>query len=453
MRRKALAVVAALAAVAAVAASASSPSPSVAVPQSVQAPAKGGALLAVVPGDRGPVLGRADKRALWIGRHSPRLRVFNQVVGWAYADEHERLALATEAARESDNPLPAIQFIHSFSLQRYGMAKLGSGHVAGIAWGAGSVNVVLDHFCCPASFEVVSIDPGSQKIRSRVRLPNMVLQVARAGDTLVVLAAPPTGLGPALLAVAGPDGGVRTVTLDQIVAGRTVAADMENEPDFTAFRQNVPGLAVDPATGRAFVVPAAGSVAEVSLSSLAVSYHAVAQPVSLFGRVHDWLEPRAGAKGLNGPVRMARWLGSGVLAVTGADEAMFKDASGDPRMTWSPAGLTLVDTNSWGSKLIDRGADSFTIGANMLLATGSRWDSRAASDATGMGLAAYRPDGTRALSVLGGRPVSVALAFGARAYLAAGSASRLKVVDLASGKLLKDRRAPLAQLLIGDGST
>jgi hypothetical protein len=451
MRRKALAVVAVFAALAAVA-SASLRSPAVAVPQAVKAPVKGGALLAVVPGARGPVLGHADKRALWIGRYSPRLRIFNPVAAWAYASDRERLVLATEAESGSTDPIPTIQFVHSFSVQRYGSTRLSDGHVAALSWGDGYVNAVVQRWCCPASTEIVTIDPTSQKIRSRQRLPNALVQSARVGSTLVLLVGPSTGIGAASLVVVAPDGGIRSTSLGQISAG-TDAPQEDGDVDFTRLHQNIPALAVDPDTNRAFVVPGNGAAAAVSLGSLAVSYHDVAQPVSLFGRVHDWLEPKARAKGLNGPIRTARWLGNGVLVVTGGDEAAFKDANGDPRMTWTPAGLKLIDTNSWASKVVDRGADSFTVDGGILLATGSRWDSRDEASATGMGLAAYGLDGTRHLSVFGGRSVSVVLAFRARAFVAAGSDHTMKVVDLARGKLMKDRRAPLAQLLIGDGST
>jgi hypothetical protein len=451
MRRKAFAVVAVVAALAAVA-SASSRSPAVAVPQAVKAPAKGGTLLAVVPGARGPVLGRADKRALWIGRYSPRLRIFNPVAAWAYAADRERLVLATEAGSGSTDPIPTIQFVHSFSVHRYGSTKLADGHVAALSWGDGYVNAVVQRWCCPASTEIVSIDPASRKVRSRERLPNALIQSARIGSTLVLLVGPPAGLGPATLVVVGPDGGVRSTSLGEIVAGSD-APEEDGEVDFTRLHQSIPALAIDPETNRGFVVPASGAVAAVSLSSLSVSYHDVVQPVSLFGRVHDWLEPKARAKGLNGPIRTARWLGNGVLAVTGGDEAAFKDSSGDPRMTWTPAGLTLIDTNSWGSKVVDRGADSFTVSGGILLATGSRWDSREQAPASGMGLAAYGLDGTRHLSVLGGRSVSVVLAFRTRAFVAAGRDHAFTVVDLARGKLMDDRRAPLAQLLIGDASS
>src|SRR5919202_5329095 len=97
MRRSALAALAVLAAFAGVAAAASHRAATVAVPHAAMAPAKGqGPLLAVVPGARGPVLGRADKRALWIARRSPRLRMFNPVVAWAYAPDRSVLAVATE---------------------------------------------------------------------------------------------------------------------------------------------------------------------------------------------------------------------------------------------------------------------------------------------------------------------------------------------------------------------
>ena len=444
MRRTALAVVA-VAALVAVAA-ASSRAPAVAVPQAAKAPAKSGPLLAVVPGDRGPVLGRADKRALWIGRRSPRLRIFNSMAGWAYSPDHDRLALATESPRAG----PRLQFVNPYSLVRSGITRLGSGHVVALAWGK-DVSVVVDRDCCPASFDVVAVDTATTKIRRRTKLPNTLLQSARIGGTLVLLAAPATGIGATTIVVVGPAGDVRSIELSQIAAGMEHSQPFDGgDPDFTKFRQNIPGLAVDAATNRAFVVPAAGEVAEISLGDLTVSYHAVAQPVSLLGRVHDWLEAKATAKGMNGPMRKARWLGSGVLAVTGADEAMFKDANGQPRMTWAPAGLRLIDTNTWGSKLIDRGADEFTVDGASLLATGSRWDSRDEASATGMGLAAYGFDGARRLSVLSGRRLWVALAFRGRAYV--WDDLTLRVVDLASGTV-KSRLRPLPQLLIGDGST
>src|SRR5919108_151388 len=55
-------------------------------------------------------------------------------------------------------------------------------------------------------------------------------------------------------------------------------------------------VAVDKAGNRAFVVGAGSPVAEVDLETLAVTYHDLATPVSLPGRLHDWLEPPAETK-------------------------------------------------------------------------------------------------------------------------------------------------------------
>jgi hypothetical protein len=451
MRRNALAVAAVAAALAGVAASAASRGPAVAVPRAVDAPAKGPwALLAVVPGRRGPVLGRADKRALWIARRSPRLRLDNALAGWAYSPERDLLAVATEREAGTAEPTPAVQFIQPHSLRRLGTTRLDDGYVAAISWAQNRVNVVLQRGCCPASLEAVSIDTSSRRVVARQTLANALVQSQRVGGTLVLLVGPPRGVGTATLVTVDPSGAVRSVALSQILAGSD-SPSAEGETDPTRLHQNIPALALDPA-GRAFVVPASGPAAEITLSNLDVSYHSVAQPVSLLGRLHDWVEPNATAKGVAGPIREARWLGSGVLAVSGGDEAVSKDAGGDVRISWTPAGLRLIDTNTWGSKVLDRGADAFTVERDNLLATGARWDSLEQAR-TGMGLVDYGFDGSRRLAVLRGRAAAVQLTWRGRAYVSVSDERVTKVVDLRTGALLKDRRAPLAQLLIGDAST
>src|SRR5436309_9139827 len=104
MKRSALAVLVAFVTLAAVAAAASSRAPAVAVPQAAKSPAKElGPLLAVVAGARGPVLGRADKRAIWIARRGPKLRIYNWVNAWAYAPDGSALALATQSPTTEAN--------------------------------------------------------------------------------------------------------------------------------------------------------------------------------------------------------------------------------------------------------------------------------------------------------------------------------------------------------------
>jgi hypothetical protein len=445
MKRTALAVLAGLAALAAVA-SASSRAPSVAVPAGVKAPAKErGPLLAVVPGKRGPVLGYADKRAIWVARRGPKLRLHNDVRGWVYAPDGSSIVLATQPS--ATEGAARLQFIDPRLLRRQAMTRLPWGVVSALAWGEGRVNVVIQDVYS-GQLQVVSVDAETHRVSPGATLPGLLLQSKRVGGSIVLLTAPRRGIGTATLAVVDPSGALRTVALPEIPAGRDLG-DGTEPPDFAHAQQNIPALAVDPDSSRAFVIPASGRIAQVALSTLAVSYHSVAQPVSLFGRLHDWVEPKAEAKGANGPVRTARWLGSGVIAVTGGDETARLDASNQLHVTWTPAGLTLIDTSSWGTKVIDRGADSVELSGDTLLVTGSRWSD---TDRSGMGFAAYGLDGTRKVSVLQGDAAYLALAFREKAYLDVGQRYRLKVVDLAGGRLLKDRHALLAQLLIGDGS-
>jgi hypothetical protein len=447
MRRTAVAVMA-VAALAAAAAASSSRVPAVAVPKAVWAPAGTGPLLAVVQGRRGPILGRVDKRALELARRSPRLALHNPVAAWAYSPDRRVLAVATETLAGTEDPIPSVQFVDPFSLRRLASTKLDDGHATALVWAGDHVNLVLERWCCPASFDVVTIDAATHALVSRQRFENALVQVQRVGNSIVVLTGPAAGIGTAGLTVVDPSGTVRSIVLGQIQAGTDlVNADAS---DFTKAHQNIPGLAVDAASGRAFVVPATGAIAEVSLASLAVSYHTVTEPVSFLGRLHDLVEPKAEAKGISGPVRSARWLSDGVIAVFGGDESVSVDPNGDPAFGWKPAGLTLVDTNTWGSRSIDPGADSLTIEGDNLLATGSSWASQAQGQ-HGIGLVDYGFDGARRLALFQGRPAFVGLVFRGRAYVYLDGV--IKVVDLASGKLLRDRVARLPiWLLVGDGS-
>jgi hypothetical protein len=441
MRKVGIAALAVAAASAALAAAASSRAPAVAVPRVAAKPAKGdGAMLAVVPGARGPVLGRLDKRALWIARRSPRLRIFNPVASWTYSPDGTQLALATEY-EGGTVPVASIQWIDPDSLTRAARTKLGDGSPAGIAWSSERVNLVLRTWCCPGSFEVVGVSARTHKVISRRRFERNVIDVRRAGSALVVLTSPELGIGAASLLVVDPDGSTRSVVLDRIGAGFDVPDESGSE---ASMRQSIPGLAVDAAGGRAFVVPGSGAIAEVALAPLGVAYHAVAEPVSLLGRVHGWLEPAAEAKGLNGPSREAHWLGGGILAVTGTDETAAR-VGDELRVMRTPIGLRLVDTSSWASKLIDRGADDVHLDGGLLLATGSRLALGEAQD--GMGLAVYGFDGVRRVAALQGEAAYVNLSFGGRAYLSLTTSRQNAVVDLATGAV-GARRAPMPDLLL-----
>jgi hypothetical protein len=193
------------------------------------------------------------------------------------------------------------------------------------------------------------VEPSGPRVLRQVSFPGQLLQVERVGDSLVLLLARPNDVSPATLAVADADGGLRSIVLDRIPAGFRF-----DEQDGAGIRSGAsPGLAIDREGRRAFVVGGGTPVAEVSLDDLRVAYHELVRPVSLLGRLHDWLEPKAEAKGLNGPQRTALWLGHGFLVVTGADEKAWVDAQGGWHEQFDPAGLSLIDTADWQTRTID----------------------------------------------------------------------------------------------------
>ncbi len=155
---------------------------------------------------------------------------------------------------------------------------------------------------------------------------------------LALLLVPLSSFGPPQLVVLEAKGPVRVTALTEIVSGWEVS-DSGLLP-----RQRVPALAIDPRGRRAVVVPPAGAIAEVDLAHLQVSYHALKRKVSLLGRLRNWLEPIAEAKGARGSVREARWLENGRIAVSGFDGDGFETTG---------AGLDLIDPNDWSVATVD----------------------------------------------------------------------------------------------------
>ena len=163
----------------------------------------------------------------------------------------------------------------------------------------------------------------------------------------------------------------------------------------------------DPAGRRVYVIDADFSVAEIDVDSLAVTYH---RP-----------DTRSLAKFALGKVRTARWLGAGVLAVSGSDLA--------GTYPGTPAGLRLVDTRRWTWKIVDPTAESFQAGTGVLVAE------PAPTAAPRRRVTAYGLDGSRgyALDLQRNRGVTVA---GGYAYVCHGR-GLLRVLDAASGARLR----------------
>lgn len=214
---------------------------------------------------------------------------------------------------------------------------------------------------------------------------------------------------------------------------REIAGGWETENDSSGYhaRQATPGLAIDAAGRRAVIVQAGRTVAEVSLSNLAVRYHTLSEPVSLLQRLRNSLEPAAQAKLIEGPQRKAVWLESGLIAVTGADYSVSTNENGEPDVAAKAAGLSLIDTRTWAIRKIDDEASDFARFENTLLAFGVT-DWGGSSTPPGFGLVGYDLGGKELFHALEGTGVSWVEAVGGLAYVTLNEKLRV-VVEAATG--------------------
>lgn len=424
------------AAVAAVAAFARAPAPlELALDaQSVPKP-----LLGISYGDYGAYLTRLDPLTLRpTGR---RVYLYDHKRAWSFSPRRDRLALADNHGH--------LLFVDPVRLRRVGRLSFGTSNVEATAW-LGSQLLVVERGCCQgkAYTRMTVVDPARRRVVRRTRINAVPHELARTPRQLVILLGPAGRVGPATLAVADPLGRVRTVKLERIPAGITFPAD-PTKPTIEPIA--LPGLAVDEEGVHAFVVSGGAPVAKVNLRSLAVSYHEPAQPVSLFGRLHDWLEPPARAKGpWHGPQRQALWL-DGRLAVTGADAEGFSDAEGRLQGRSVPAGLKLVDTRTWSVRTLDPNASATARAKGFLLAFGMAWDS-STQVMRGEGLRGYSSDGQMRFHLFGQDPVADVVAVGERAFAFRGRSQRYAIVDLVAGRVVGTVRGSLPSLLLGAGS-
>ena len=403
-----------------------------------------------------PVLGisyRSDRGTLaWFdplalrmlpGRKAP---LGDHLGSWTFSADRSVLAICSGDG--STASIPGIRLVSARSMRVLGDVRISRyGGCESLTW-LGRDRLLAVGRIGDRS-ELVVVDPLTRRIVRREPLANGPAALGRTRDELVFLLSTSADIAPARVAVADPDGRVRIANVDRVLAGTIVDQESSDHRARTIW----PGLAVDPDGRKAFLVPASGPIAEIDLATLAVSYHEIDRP-SLLRRFLTWLTPSAQAKVLEGPVREARWLGDGIIAVSGTDYSVASDARGGRLYVGTPVGLSLVDTGSWTSRELNRDASGFAVGEGLVIAQGGRWDS-GAERGYGPGLQAFDLDGRERWKLHSGeyRWMDTAGPVG-YAYVAEG---RAEIVDLATGFVLgviegDDQRDPWPQLLAAQAS-
>jgi hypothetical protein len=381
-----------------------------------------------------PRLYAVDRRSLR-PRRNRSARVAGHVFGWSFSPDRSRFAAGSDVSAE-------LRLYDLERLRVLGDVALVKPSVHGLVYAstwAGRSRVlaaVVSPGCCGLGDTVVgAVDVDSRRVVWRRDLAGSLQAGAGYRGGFVVVLGPKWSIGPSRLVLVRPNGRLRTLRLEQIRSGwqRSGGGDR-----FVSHQWN-PGLALDSASGRAFVVQAGAPVAEVNLRRMSVRYHGLAEPISLLGRLHDWLEPKAEAKATEGPDRRAVWLGDGRLAVTGVDYQASVDSHGNQQELDKPAGLKLIDTRNWSVRTLDHTTTSLTFSGGVLFAFGTSWDSRT-SKIGGSGLTAYDASGGKLYHRYGDQPINGVQAV-PRGVLVGGSQGSAvfhhqDLLDPRSGRLL-----------------
>ncbi len=402
-------------------------------------------------------------------RPGRRLRLGQSGVAWAAAPD-QSLALFAGLGDSNDGTLLVVD---PRRLRRLGTIRLRQGWEWPHAWswlgrsrvalaGSGFIEGPNGH---QNAVVVTIVDPLGRRVLSQRMMAGELLASGRLPDGLVLLLGPPDGIGPARLAVVDAHGGIRSVRLPEIAAGFKGPADWNSVGASTQRAQ--PGLAVDAAGRRAFVVAADSPVAQVDLASLGVAWHRLERRPGLLTRLADWLLPAAEAKSVHGPVRIAAWLGGGLLAVWGHDDTEPVVSASTLERWRRPAGLQVIDTNSWTAATIDPNASGAVAAAGRLLAFGRLVGPPSSPDSSqaavqGYGLTVFGPGDRRPVHLFGVRQVIWLQVNGNRAWVDLTASKDfftspdpfatdrlVGVVDLDAGRVLAQWRGRLPQLLVG----
>lgn len=223
--------------------------------------------------------------------------------------------------------------------------------------------------------KIVVADPAARKVVAIRRLRGRLVSWSASALGITVILGPPSGIGAARLVHVDARGRTLTSALPGVSAGFVAPPRTRVPGQAPRSRVATPGLAIDEPDRLAFVATGDLRVLAINLRDGRVVTLLPAAGRSPLERMGDWLQPAAQAKGVDGVVRSATYVGRGLLAVNGQD-------SNRPR----PYGLRLVDLDRGAVRLISQGGYAYGARGRVL--------------AVGIGntLRAYDADGRRVWS-------------------------------------------------------
>lgn len=398
---------------------AETPRPAAGVERSAESP-----LLGVMWGEESGRLLRFAPRTLE-PLPGPSLEIGRLAYPWAFSPGGSRLAFAFR------DGFPEVRVVDAERLSPLGSFDLGgAGNITALAWPERRKLVAV------LGGEIVVADPVAGRTIRRTPLAGAVLGFRALRSGLVLLLAPAGRIGRARLTLVDANGRVASVALLRIRAG---FGSRRGPGDLYIGTQRDPGLAVEPGGWRAVVIGPDELAAEIDLPTLRVRYHTLGRRRSLLARIFGWLEPEAQAKVSTGPSRSAAWVGEDTIVVWGEDFRASVRDDGSFRGTNAPGGVELVDVRDWTVRTVDERAPYALVSRGAIAAFGARRTYGSDIDAVeGVGLTVYDTDGRRRFRLFDDEPIWSVEAVGAYAYVGPGRDGRLRVVDLRSGKIVRE---------------
>jgi len=253
----------------------------------------------------------------------------------------------------------------------------------------------------------------------------------------VVLTMPWRGMGSARLSVFSAGGRLRSVRLARIEAFQCCPA---GTGPGGYVRQRRPGLAVDPAGDRAFVVGAGEPIAVVDLRTLAVHYHPLPAVTGAPPTTRTFPHQVGNTYAQAGPRRAAVSLGDGRIAVSGEDDLPPHPSQAQASVQITPvrpAGLEIIGTRRWQARVIaPLASEFFTSGGFVVPLDGQDY-----GPASRLGLTGYGPDGKAVFHLLGHRFAGGVFGpFDGLAYVRVGP--KIAIIDLPGRRVLRLIRMP-----------
>jgi hypothetical protein len=328
-----------------------------------------------------------------------------------------------------------VELVNVASLRPLSVVKLGiPGYISRLYWAREGML-----FAAVGQQFVVEIDPAGGKVHETKQIEGTLIAAEPIESGLTGLVAPPDRIGPLKLAV-WDGNGTSTVPLRMVGGWETEQGDDESE---VRSRELVPGLAVDPTGRRALVVPPVGSVAEVDLDDLTVTYHTLSESVSLFHRFLDWLEPAAEAKMIEGNDRQALWLANGLVAVSGTDYPPIE--AGQTDLAGKPAGLSLIDPDDWSVRQVDGEVSGVQLAGSQLVA----YEAGCSNAPESFALVAYDLSGKQRFRLCRDEGFDPQIV-GSYLYVGMDNNTRFDVIDMSTGAVVSRLQTKQATTLLVD---